>query len=188
MSDPWLPWRRMCECVTVVGQMPVRFELRDMYWETLELDADNRADLDERVNRRAHVPRLSNRPVLHLLLDVPDRDSGDPTTVVFSQELPWDADKWDGHRMLAYLRGRLVDAYLHELDESIRIGDVRPFDPHKPKLTCADALKLLLEGEPVNERPVDAPYDPIPYDDRAEDRRQVEQKLDLARKNARRTP
>lgn len=170
MSDPWKAWRKMVECVTVVGRMPVRFELRDMYWESLELD--------RRINRRASSYR--NQPVLHLLLEVPERDTSEPTTVVFSQELPWDAYQWDGKTMLDYLRSRLVDAYLHELDESIRIGDARPYDPHKPKLTCADALKRLLQGESVDERPVDAPAK-VSYDDA--DIKRMEQTVRDARRD-----
>lgn len=109
MSVAFERWSKVIARTTVGGQMPVEFRLN-------------------RIGRSGF-----NDPELDVVLAVPERD--DPaarTFVIFSLQLPYNWQNYGEHEIAAHLRYRLHDAYKHEADEWLKIGDVRPFDPHRP--------------------------------------------------------
>lgn len=85
-----------------------------------------------RVSLRPQLREMNRHVVVaRCELQVPDRNTGEPTTVVSEANLEIDVFDCTDEELVALARTAAINALVHELDEQLRVDGIRYRDPHR---------------------------------------------------------
>lgn len=113
MSEPDFvtSWRAFLATVDVRGPIPIAFEI--VRWDRPRDKASN-----------------ADEWLLRWTMQVPDRETGEPSPVTFQNKLPL---ALTGNEKRKIVRRCVLGAFQHEALESIFVGGDRAFDPHRER-------------------------------------------------------